>query len=70
VILPEGHSTNITFSNLEAALASPDTHLRLFGKPEVKGRRRMGVVACRAETIDKARETARKAAASVQVGMG
>lgn len=69
VILPEGHSTNITFSNLEAALASPDTHLRLFGKPEVKGRRRMGVVACRAETIEKARETVRKAAASVQVEM-
>jgi phosphoribosylglycinamide formyltransferase 2 len=69
VILPEGNSTSITFSNLEAALAAPDTHLRLFGKPEVKGRRRMGVVACRAESIEKARETARKGAASVQVEM-
>jgi phosphoribosylglycinamide formyltransferase 2 len=69
VILPEGHSSNIVFTNLEAALAAPDTHLRLFGKPEVKGRRRMGVVACRAETIEAARETARRAAAAVKVEM-
>ena len=67
VILPEGNSKNITFHNLEAALAAPDTHLRLFGKPEVKGRRRMGVVACRAESIEAARATARTAAASVRV---
>ena len=69
VILPEGHSNNIVFSNLEAALAAPDTHLRLFGKPEVKGRRRMGVVACRAESIEAARETARRGAAAVRVEM-
>jgi phosphoribosylglycinamide formyltransferase 2 len=69
VILPEGNSQNITFSNLEAALAEPDTHLRLFGKPEVKGRRRMGVVACRAESIEAARAIAKAAAGSVQVDM-
>ena len=69
VILPEGHSSNIVFSNLEAALAAPDTHLRLFGKPEVKGRRRMGVVACRAESIEAARETARRGADAVKVEM-
>lgn len=69
VILPEGSSKSIVFSNLEAALAEPDTHLRLFGKPEVKGRRRMGVVACRAESIEAAREKARNAAAAVQVTM-
>jgi phosphoribosylglycinamide formyltransferase 2 len=69
VILPQGNSRNITFSNLEAALAEPDTHLRLFGKPEVKGRRRMGVVACRAETIEAARLKARAAAAAVKVEM-
>ena len=69
VILPEGNSQSIVFSNLEAALAAPDTHLRLFGKPEVKGRRRMGVVACRAESIEAARETARRAAAAVKVTM-
>ena len=69
VILPEGESTSITFSNLEAALATPDTHLRLFGKPEVKGRRRMGVVACRAGSIEEAREIARTAAGAVKVEM-
>ena len=69
MILPEGNSTNIVFSNLEAALTAPDTHLRLFGKPEVNGRRRMGVVACRAESIDAAREVARRRAAAVTVDM-
>jgi phosphoribosylglycinamide formyltransferase 2 len=67
VILPEGESSEVVFGNLEAALREPDTHLRLFGKPEVKGRRRMGVVACRAESIDAARRRARDAAAAVQV---
>ena len=67
VILPEGHSSNIVFNNLEGALAAPDTHLRLFGKPEIKGHRRMGVVICRAETIEAAREKARRAAAAVTV---
>lgn len=67
VILPEGQSTNVVFSNLEAALAAPDSHLRLFGKPGVNGRRRMGVVACRAENLEAARETARRGAAAVKV---
>ena len=67
VILPEGDSAEVVFGNLEAALREPDTHLRLFGKPEVKGRRRMGVVACRAESVESARRRARDAAAAVQV---
>lgn len=67
VILPEGNSTSITYHNLEAALTEPDTHLRLFGKPEIKGRRRMGVIACRAESIPAAREKARTAAAAIRV---
>ena len=67
VILPEGASDRVVFGNLEAALREPDTHLRLFGKPEMHGRRRMGVVACRAESIEAAREKARTAAAAVQV---
>jgi phosphoribosylglycinamide formyltransferase 2 len=70
VILPEGHSKNVSFSNLGEALAEPDTLLRLFGKPEVKGRRRMGVAAARGATIEEAREKARKAAGAVQVTLG
>jgi len=70
VILIEGQSTNIRYGNLGAALAEPDTTLRLFGKPEVKGKRRMGVIAARAESIEAAREKARKAAAAVEVTLG
>jgi phosphoribosylglycinamide formyltransferase 2 len=70
VILPEGHSKNVSFGNLSAALSAPDTTLRLFGKPEVKGKRRMGVAVARGASIDEAREKARNAAGAVQVTMG
>ena len=69
VILPEGHSKNLSYGNLAAALSAPDTALRLFGKPEVKGRRRMGVAVARGSTIEEARGKARKAAGAVQVVM-
>ena len=67
VILVEGESDNVRFGNLNAALAAPDTQLRLFGKPYVKGKRRMGVAIARAETIDAARAKARAAAEAVDV---
>jgi len=67
VILPEGHSTGVAFSNLSQALAAPDTTLRLFGKPAVKGRRRMGVALARGATIEEARQKAKAAAAAVTV---
>jgi phosphoribosylglycinamide formyltransferase 2 len=68
VILVEGHSENVTYGNLGAALAEPDTALRLFGKPAVRGKRRMGVVAARAASIEQAREKALRAASAVDVG--
>lgn len=67
VILPEGESSEVAFTGLEAALAEPDTQLRLFGKPELKGRRRMGVALARGASIEEAREKARNAAGSVKV---
>ena len=67
VILVEGNSSKVRFGNLEAALAEPDTDLRLFGKPEVTGKRRMGVVVARAESLEKAVAKAKKAAARVSV---
>ncbi len=67
VILVEGESEQLRFENVEAALAEPDTQLRLFGKPEVKGRRRMGVALARGETIDAALAKAKRAAASVKI---
>ncbi|MGY8675451.1 MAG: formate-dependent phosphoribosylglycinamide formyltransferase, partial [Verrucomicrobiia bacterium] len=67
VILVEGESGKLEFGNLNAALAQPDTQLRLFGKPEVSGKRRMGVAVARGESIEEAREKARNAAAAVDV---
>ncbi|MGV6850779.1 MAG: formate-dependent phosphoribosylglycinamide formyltransferase [bacterium] len=67
VILAEGDSNQIQFFGLEKALKQPDTQLRLFGKPEVKGQRRMGVVLARAETIDKAVETAKAGSESILI---
>lgn len=54
VILVEGDSSTVQFGNLDKALAEPDTQLRLFGKPEVKGQRRMGVGLALGTTIDDA----------------
>ncbi len=65
VILVKGQSKNVSFSGLEAALSAPDTQLRLFGKPEVNGERRMGVCLAKAETIEEARAKANAAAASI-----
>ena len=56
---------DLHFDNVEAALAEPDTGLRLFGKPEVRGKRRMGVALARAATLDEARAKARRAAAAI-----
>ncbi|MCC4263294.1 formate-dependent phosphoribosylglycinamide formyltransferase [Oceanimonas baumannii] len=67
VILPEGESTQTTFGNLAEALAQPDTDLRLFGKPEINGRRRMGVTLALSDSIDGARDQARRAAEAVKV---
>jgi phosphoribosylglycinamide formyltransferase 2 len=58
-LLVEGESNNVRFENVERALADPDTAIRLFGKPEVKGHRRMGVSLALGASIDEARAKAR-----------
>jgi phosphoribosylglycinamide formyltransferase 2 len=68
-LLVEGQSSDIRFHHVERALVEPDTHLRLFGKPEVRGRRRMGVTLARAEDVDTARAKARAAAHAVLEGV-
>ena len=70
VILVEGESDNPTFSNLDTALAEPDVQLRLFGKPAVKGRRRMGVALARGEDVGQARAKANASSSAVQVSLG
>jgi len=60
VILVNGESDQLTFNNLEQALNISDTQIRLFGKPEVKGQRRMGVALARDENVDAAKQKAIK----------
>ena len=67
VLLVEGNSRQAAFANLGAALAEPDTALRLFGKPEVAGQRRMGVALARDESIELARAKATRAAQAIRV---
>jgi phosphoribosylglycinamide formyltransferase 2 len=57
------------FSQVERALLEPDTALRLFGKPTVDGSRRVAVTLARAETIELAREKARRSAAALGVDL-
>lgn len=67
VILPEGDSANVSFSGLEAALSEEDVQLRLFGKPELAGRRRMGVALAKGFTIDEAKSKAVAAVNAIDV---
>ena len=65
VILVKGNSSNVSFSGIEKALENPNTQLRLFGKPNVAGERRMGVCLAKAESIENARKIANSAAANI-----
>lgn len=68
-ILVEGESVEVSFHDLERALVEPDTTLRLFGKPAVAGRRRMGVALARGATVEAARDKARRVAEAVLSGV-
>jgi len=68
-ILGEGDGTP-TFSGLDRALAVPETHLRLFGKPECRGHRRLAVAVATGATVDEARTRARACAAEVKIALG
>jgi phosphoribosylglycinamide formyltransferase 2 len=68
VVLREGHSQNIRYQGIGEALALvPGAQLRLFGKPEIAGRRRLGVALARGEDCREAVEQAKAVAASVEV---
>ncbi|MDX1505644.1 MAG: formate-dependent phosphoribosylglycinamide formyltransferase [Spongiibacter sp.] len=69
VILVEGESTRTAFGNLDKALAEPDTQLRLFGKPEVSGQRRMGVALARGGSVEEAVDRAKRVVAAVTVSL-
>ena len=67
VLLVKGESTDMRFGNLDEALSQPDTDLRLFGKPEVSGSRRLGVAVARADSVERARVKANKVIAAIKV---
>jgi len=69
VVLVEGASKNVAFGGLSAALAAPDTQLRLFGKPEVNGERRMGVALALGVDTDDARAKAAASARAVSIAL-
>ncbi|WP_281647402.1 formate-dependent phosphoribosylglycinamide formyltransferase [Parendozoicomonas sp. Alg238-R29] len=69
VILPEGNSENIGFDELDAALVASGTSLRLFAKPAINGRRRLGVALATGETTEDAVSRAKTVAASVDVNL-
>ncbi|MFQ5598868.1 MAG: formate-dependent phosphoribosylglycinamide formyltransferase [Nitrospiria bacterium] len=70
VILGEGMSDQISYEGLESALGVPSTQIRLFGKPEIAGRRRLGVVLAVGASIEEARRKANQAAGRIRVKLG
>lgn len=60
-VVVEGDTDKIEMDNLNEVLAEPGVQMRIFGKPEIKGHRRMGVILATDETVDAAREKAERA---------
>jgi len=68
-IVVEGDADCLEFDNLENVLAEPGTQLRIFGKPEVHGHRRMGVILARGASVEEARDKAARAYEALKVNI-
>lgn len=68
-LLVEGSSSEVSYRGLDDVLRMPDVELRLFGKPEVQGKRRMGVVLAQGQSIEEARERASVALSRIQIDL-
>lgn len=66
-IVVEGDTDTVEFDNLEEVLAEDGVQMRIFGKPEVRGHRRMGVILATAPTVDEALAKAERAYAKLKV---
>ena len=66
-IVVEGKSNQVQFANLDNVLAEPQTNLRIFGKGEVNGHRRLGVLLARDVSTEKALEKVRRAYEKLEV---
>lgn len=60
-IVVEGNTDKVVFENLEKVLEEPGVQIRIFGKPEIKGHRRMGVILATADSVEEARAKADRA---------
>lgn len=69
-IVIEADSDNIVMDNLDKVLEEPGTAMRIFGKPRVKGHRRMGVILATADSVEEARAKARHAYDKLTVAPG
>ena len=66
-IVVEGDTDKIVMDRLEKVLAEPGVQIRIFGKPEIKGHRRMGVILATADTLEEAKAKAERAYAALDV---
>ena len=66
-IVVEGTTTEYEFLDIEKVLEEPGVQIRFFGKPEIKGHRRVGVILATDETVEKAKEKAERAYAKLKV---
>lgn len=68
-VVVEGDTKEIEFDNLEQVLAEPGVQLRIFGKPEIHGHRRMGVILATDETLEAARTKADRAYEALKINV-
>lgn len=68
-VVVEGDTDQLEFDNLENVLAEPGVQMRIFGKPEVKGHRRMAVILATDETVEAARDKAERAYEKLRVNV-
>lgn len=68
-VVIEGDTNRLEMCGLEQVLAEPGTQMRIFGKPEVCGHRRMAVILATADTVDEAKEKADRAYGKLKVNL-
>ena len=66
-VVVEGNTNRIEMDKLEQVLAEPGTQMRIFGKPEISGHRRMGVILATDDTVELARAKAERAYEALRV---
>jgi len=66
-IVVEGDTTEYEFQNVDKVLEEPGVQVRFFGKPEIRGHRRVGVILATDETVEKALQKAERAYSKLKV---